>query len=178
MLSRICLAWSRFALSAWVGAAVLFVINGVAQVTFPGFESIVRDQMTLIRFPNYYICGFSLVGSSLLALLVISALKRGACPAALKCGCTRTPVLLTLLALIVMGIDYLWVYLPLAAMITPPGSPRTPQFITLHKASMYINLVHVGLSLAAAWILCWPGTSDVLRQQTSPAPEGISSAGA
>lgn len=156
MLSRICLAWSRFALCAWVGAAVLFVINGVAQVTFPGFESIVRDQMTLIRFPNYYGFGFFLVGSSLLSLLLISAMKRGACPAASPCGCTRIPILLTLLAVILMGVDYVSVYLPLASLITPPGSPRTPQFITLHKASMYINLAHVGLSLLAAWILCWP----------------------
>ncbi|MCA9079640.1 MAG: hypothetical protein KDA58_03735 [Planctomycetaceae bacterium] len=157
MFTRLLIAWSRFALCAWVGAAALFVITGVKEVTSPAFESVVRDQLVLLRFPPYYVVGFALVGSALLALLLLSGVRHGtACSANSGCGCTRVPVFVTLACLAVMIADYVWVYSPLEAMITPPGSPRTAQFVTLHKASMYINMVHVGLALWAAWWLSMP----------------------
>ena len=50
-MSRLALLVARFASSAWVGAAVLFVINGVQQATSGQFESMTTDQLVLLRFP-------------------------------------------------------------------------------------------------------------------------------
>jgi len=61
-MSRVPLMLARFLLSAWFGAATLFVIIGVREVRFVGFDSAMRDQLVLLRFPAYYACGFTLLG--------------------------------------------------------------------------------------------------------------------
>lgn len=171
VLLRLLICWSRFALSAWIGAAALFVVVGIREVTFPGFESPIRDQLVLLRFPAYYVCGAVLLGSTLLALMLSSLLKKtGSCSLASPCGCTRLPIILTLTALTLMAVDFVWIYSPLESLITPPGSPRTPQFITLHQASMYINLAHVGIAALAAFRLCWPVESGTVKAGSSPGP--------
>ena len=58
VMSRAALTLARLLLSAWFGAAVLFVVIGVREVTHPGFDSMVRDQLAVLRFPAYYVCGF------------------------------------------------------------------------------------------------------------------------
>ena len=147
-MSRFALTIARFAASAWVGAAVLFVINGVQQTTSGQFESMITDQLVLLRFPAYYVMGFVLIGAALMGSAVsgeaFSFRRRG--------------VLLGLfgLALVVMLLDYLVVYLPLAEMITPPGQPRPQGFQTLHHWSKIINSTDVGLVLVGAAILSWP----------------------
>ncbi len=147
-MSRFALTIARFAASAWVGAAVLFVINGVQQATSGQFESMTTDQLVLLRFPAYYLMGFVLVGAAFLGSAVseeaVSFRRRG--------------VLLVLfgLALGVMLFDYLVVYRPLAEMITPPGQPRPQGFQTLHHWSKLINSADVGLVLVGAIMLCWP----------------------
>jgi hypothetical protein len=50
-MSRCALLFARFLLAAWFGAATLFVIIGVREVSYPGFESAIRDQLVLLRFP-------------------------------------------------------------------------------------------------------------------------------
>ncbi|MEZ5939974.1 MAG: hypothetical protein R3C18_01195 [Planctomycetaceae bacterium] len=158
MITRFLITWSRFAFSSWVGAAILFVVVGIREITFEGFESPIRDQLVLLRFPAYYAFGFALVGSGLVSLLLATFLGESnkSCSALKSCGCMRLPIIVALLTLIIMVVDYMWIYLPLESLITPPGSPRTPQFISLHKASMYINMVHVGLAMVVAWRLNWP----------------------
>ena len=147
-MSRFALTIARFAASAWVGAAVLFVINGVQQATSGKFESMTTDQLVLLRFPAYYVMGFVLVGAAFLGSAVsgefVSFRRRG--------------VILALfgLALVVMLIDYRVVYLPLAEMITPPGQARPQGFQTLHHWSKLINSVDVGLVLLGSVMLCWP----------------------
>lgn len=155
---RSLFAWSRFAFSSWVGAALLFVVTGVLEVTHTGFESVTRDQLVLLRFPAYYAFAFALIGSGLMTLLLAAWLgdSKSDCSRVSPCGCTRFPIIVAMATLILIGIDYVTIYLPLAALITPPGTPRTPQFITLHKSSMYINMVHVGLAAIVAARLCWP----------------------
>ncbi len=59
--------------------------------------------------------------------------------------------------LILMAGDFLAVYRPIAEMITPPGRVHVSQFRDYHRASVWLNVGHVGLCAAAAVLLCWPG---------------------
>ena len=148
-MSRLALLIARFAASAWVGAAVLFVINGVQQATSGKIDSTTTDQLVALRFPAYYVLGFSLVGAAWVGSAFsgeqLSFRRRGAVLGLLG------------LALGVMLFDYLVVYLPLAEMITPPGKPRPQGFQTLHHWSKIINSVDVGLVLLGALLVNWPG---------------------
>ncbi|MCA9029723.1 MAG: hypothetical protein KDA69_08020 [Planctomycetaceae bacterium] len=158
MITRFLITWSRFAFSSWVGAAVLFVVVAVREVELGGFESPIRDQLALLRFPPYYAFGFTLVGSGLASLLLATFLGESnkSCSALKSCGCMRFPIFVALATIALIGVDYVWVYLPLESLITPPGSPKSPEFMSLHKASKYINMVHVGLAMVVAWRLNWP----------------------
>ena len=146
-MSRCALLFARFLLSAWFGAATLFVIIGVREVTHQGFESAVRDQLVLLRFPLYYACGFALLGGATVSLVLVLSwgLRRPATYAA----CALTAVALGLLAY-----DYPCVYSPLARMITPPGQVRPAEFRPLHVWSETINGIQLGCVLAAAIAVC------------------------
>jgi hypothetical protein len=171
MFSRLLVLWSRFAFSGWVMAAALFVVTGVREVTHAGFDSLVRDQLVTLRFPAYYAFGFTLVGSGLAAMILGYWLTKSTTGCNQQgCGCIRWPAFLGLAALCLMSVDYVWVYLPLEEMITPPGKPRTPDFIALHKWSMYGNLVHVGLALLTAWCLCWPSAQTASKPHSPGSP--------
>lgn len=147
-MSRLALMLVRLTASAWIGAAVLFVINGVSQVTSGKFESITTDQLVLLRFPAYYLMGFALVGTAFV----------GAALSGEQLSFRRRGTLLGLFgtAIVVMIFDYLVVYLPLAAMIDPPGKPRPAEFQTLHHWSMRVNTLHIALVLMGALIANWP----------------------
>ncbi len=147
-MSRLALTVVRFASAAWVGAAVLFVVNAVQMTISRKFESIVLDQLALLRFPTFYVVGFVLVG----AAFVSSALTGG------TISLRRRGVLLGLfgLALVVMLFDYLVIYLPLAKMINPPGQPRPEQFRMLHRWSEITNLGGLLLVLLGAGLASWP----------------------
>jgi len=155
VIPRICLTIARFALAAWVGAAVLFVINGVRQVTFPGFDSPTKDQLALIRFPAYYVFGFALVSA---ATVCLWAIVRSNLLGRLR---RWIAALLTTAALALMVCDYMAIYRPLEAMISRPGGVRPANFVTMHDSSKRINSLHVGLCLGAAIILCWPRPHSV-----------------
>ena len=150
-MSRFALTIARFASAAWVGAAVLFVINGVQQTTSGKFESMTTDQLVVLRFPAYYVMGFVLVGAGFIGSALtgeaISFRRRGGL------------LVLFGLALVTMLFDYLVVYLPLAEMITPPGKARPQGFQTLHRWSMIINSIDLGLVLLGALVACWPRRS-------------------
>lgn len=147
-MSRFCLCLARILLAAWVGAAVLFVINGISLVG--QFPSDVFDHLLAIRFPNYYRFGFVAVGTGLAALVC----------SLFRCPLSRLRVLIAILlvgvALGVMIYDYQHIYRPLEAMISPPGQARPMEFAPLHARSKYVNSVHVGLCLLASIALCWP----------------------
>ena len=151
-MSRLALTIVRFASAAWVGAAVLFVINGVQQVKSQKFESMVTDQLVLLRFPAYYVMGFSLVGAAFIGTAVSGD----------GISFRRRATLLGLfgLALVLMLFDYLVVYLPLEAMIDPPGQARPQGFQTLHHWSMRINSADLVVMLLGSLIACWPTNSD------------------
>lgn len=147
-MSRLALTVTRFASAAWVGAAVLFVINGVQQTTSGKFESMTTDQLVLLRFPAYYLMGFILIGLSLLGSAFSGAEVS-----------PRQRRMLTVLfgiTLVIMLFDYLVIYLPLAEMITPPGKARPQGFQTLHQWSMRINSFDLCLVLMGSLTACWP----------------------
>ena len=142
LMTRLSLAIARFCIAAWIGAAVLFVIVGVREVTVPEFTSEVKDQLVTLRFPAYYITGATLVGLALAASVASSAIR--------TTWGWRIALAMLLLAGGLMAADYVWIYSPLAAMVTPPGQARTMAFVTLHHWSMRINTAHLVACLIAA----------------------------
>jgi len=146
-MTRAALLTARFLLSAWFGAAALFVIIGVREIRFPGFDSAVRDQLVLLRFPAFYVCGFATLACAMLSLVLVLCwgLRRPA---------TWSATALTAISLGLMTYDYPCVYLPLAHMVTPPGQVRPSGFQRLHRWSELVNGVELGCVLAAALMLC------------------------
>lgn len=141
----------RLTLAAWVGAATLFVVTGIREVTSAGphvNNSVVKDELVGIRFPAYYAFGFALVGVSLLCTFGL--------PASISLKRRRWIMALLAAALLLMIADYFWIYEPLLEMITPPGKARSMEFVSYHEASKYINAVDVGLCLVAAVLVCRP----------------------
>lgn len=155
MAYRVAFGLLRVVLPAWVGAAVLFAINGSAEQAHSyqidvGIERVIKDQLALLRFPAYYAFGFTCVGLSI-ALSVVSLLgpsnprKRIAVALAL---------LLVVLSLMLW--DYHFVYGPMFDMLDPTGVEKSAAWKRLHAMSMITNLIHVSLCLAAAIVLSWP----------------------
>jgi hypothetical protein len=138
-VKHVAIAWARFATSAWVGAATLFVITSVMEVTDPRLESTVRDILVAVRFPAFYATGAVLLGTAWLATLV---------------GRRWFSAVLLAVTLGLMAADYVAVYQPLVELVTPPGRPRTEAFQSYHRWSEGLNGVELLLSLVAALTLC------------------------
>ncbi len=138
-------------LSAWIGAAILFVITSIAEQTSPEFESMVRDQLATIRFPLYYQFGFA---CHALALILGVFINTGA-PPELK---RRSKIVVALIALsfVLICLDFNYVYQPLQDSITPPGQVRTQEFVRLHNLSRRANEFHLMVMLTAAVIASIP----------------------
>jgi hypothetical protein len=149
-MRKACLLLARFCLSAWVGAATLFVVNGIQQVRVREFDSAVKDRLALARFPAYYLFGFALVG---LSLACLAALWRSSVPAR---GRLVLATLLVATSLGIMACDYVLVYKPLERMVTSPRGAKPAEFVALHQRSKQVNSLHVGLCLLAAGVVCWP----------------------
>ena len=139
---------ARFALSAWIGAAALFVVTSIAEQRSPTFGSAEKNVLAALRFPAYYSFGFVLVGLGLVAG-AIGVDRKSRCRSWLMIvGCLT-------LALILMLVDYLAIYSPLYAIVTDPSGVRDARFIELHRLSEQINTVDVTLCLIAALTACW-----------------------
>ncbi|MFV0442232.1 MAG: hypothetical protein ACK5Q5_01530 [Planctomycetaceae bacterium] len=156
-MSRALLTICRFCLSAWIGAAALFVINGIRLVTDPAFDTIIRNRQALLRFPPYYLTGFVLVTLGLLTLLVS---RRSP---SLSGWRWLLSVVLVTAALLVMTADYLWVYLPMEAMVNPPDQPRPAEFVSYHEWSTRLNVLHIGLAFIGAILVSIPGRAESAR---------------
>lgn len=148
-MQRWALFTARFAITAWVGAAVLFVVVGISEVVHAGFDSTIRDQLVLIRFPWFYRFGFTLVLVGLCGTMAAST-------ANLTARGKKLAASLLILALLLMALDYFGVYQPLTNMITPPGKTRPPEFTIYHRMSMWVNLAQLLCCLMAAGLLNWP----------------------
>jgi hypothetical protein len=148
LLNACCLTLQRLSLSVWVGAAILFVITSVAEQVAPQFTPVIRDQLATIRFPWYYRMCAMCLGLGFAASLGVVVTTRGP-----RRGAALILVLVLTSVVIVM-LDYHSVYRPLLSEITPPGKPRSPEFVVLHERSRRINVVHVGLAAVAATLAC------------------------
>ncbi len=148
-MQRLCLTIARFALSAWIGAAALFVVTSIAEQRSTAFGSDVKNTLATLRFPAYYAFGFTLVGLSLVAGAI--GLDRRS-----RHRGWLTIVGSLTVALILMVVDYVAIYSPLYAIVTDPSGARDARFLELHRWSERINTVDVSLCLIAALVACWP----------------------
>lgn len=148
-MQRLCLSLARFALSAWIGAAALFVVTSISEQRSTAFGSDVKNILAALRFPAYYWFGFSLVGVGLLGGVIGVDRHR---------QCRRWWVIVgsLLLALVLMVVDYVAIYSPLFAIVTDPSGVRDAWFLELHRWSEQINTLDVSLCLIAAIAVCWP----------------------
>lgn len=155
-MPRAALFLARFCSSAWIGAATLFVVVGILEVTRGGLDSTTKDILVAIRFPPFYVTGAILVGLAWI----------GACLADFQPELPRRRRAFAILALLtvleLMFVDYVWIYSPLAAMVIPPGQAKPSVFVAYHEASKYINLAGLIFAWIAAIALNWPsrGNSD------------------
>lgn len=151
---RAALFLARFCTSAWIGAATLFVIVGVLEVTSGGFDAATKDSLVGIRFPPFYRAEATLIGLA----------WAGACLAEfhpeLPSRRRALAILCLLAVLALMVIDYRWIYTPLIGMVTPPGQPKASAFVHYHQASKYINLLGLSFTFIAAVALNWPAKRD------------------
>ena len=151
----------RFSLCAWVGAATLFVVTGVREVTMTDFDAATKNMLAATRFPAYYAFGFTLVavaGISALGLILVDNQVR-----------RRKIVLLALsvFALVVMLLDHQFIYKPLEIMMLEPEGRLDPEFFTYHQWSKYINCVSVGACLVASFLAAFPIKVSTSIESTS-----------
>ncbi|MEI8018778.1 MAG: hypothetical protein WCH39_11315 [Schlesneria sp.] len=151
-LARLGLFLARFCLSAWIGAASLFVIVGVTEVTRGNFDLKTKDVLVALRFPAFYLCGVTLVSLGLLGAWVAG--NSDLFPRKRRI----TTLVLLAIVLAVIAVDYATIYLPLLQMVTPPGQPKSDRFVTYHTASKWINLTGLVFCMIAAVLVNWPAS--------------------
>ncbi len=148
-MQRLCLTIARFALSAWIGAAALFVVTSITEQRSTAFGSEVKNVLAALRFPAYYGFGFVLVGLGLVGGRMGIDRRHNRRRWWVLVGCL-------VLALLLMSIDYFAIYSPLFAIVTDPSGVRDARFLQLHRWSEQINTVDVTLCAIAAIAACWP----------------------
>jgi len=150
----------RFSLCAWVGAATLFVVTGVREVTMTDFDAVTKNVLAATRFPAYYAFGFTLVvvsASSALGLILINKEARRRKIAVLS---------LSVFSLVVMYLDHQFIYQPLEIMMLEPEGRMDPEFFTYHQWSKYINCISVGACLIASFVSACPARSSAVSNST------------
>ena len=146
----------RLSLCAWVGAATLFVVTGVREVTMTDFDAATKNMLAATRFPAYYAFGFTLI--------VVSAISAFGLILTSKEARRRKNVVLALavFSLIVMWLDHQFIYQPLEIMMLEPEGRLDPEFFTYHQWSKYINCVSVGACLIASLVSACPVTAPAV----------------
>jgi hypothetical protein len=140
---------ARFCSAAWIGAATLFVIVGVSEVS-GGFDSTTKDQLVALRFPAFYVCGTVLLGLGWLGTWLSG-------PSTLLPSRRRSIAMIAFAMILgLMAIDYVFIYLPLIGMVTPPGQVKPSGFANYHQASKYINLVELVFCVLIVVMTTWP----------------------
>lgn len=145
-MTRLLWILLRFSLSAWVGAATLFVVTGIREVTTTTFDAAIKNQLAALRFPAYYLFGFTLVSLGTAASGILCASQP---------DCRRRLGFITglcVIALITMTFDYFRIYLPLERLMLEPEARISPEFWQLHQWSKYINFIDLTFVLVAAML--------------------------
>jgi len=146
--ATLLLVW-RLCTAGWSGAASLFVLITVQEILSAKFESIVLDQLVLIRFPLYYAFSLSMLG--------LAAVSAGLyCVLIDRSWRCLTCAALSATAFLVLTGDYLLVYSQLVEMLTPLGSPRPHTFPFYHQLTEALNGIALLLNLAATIMVCLP----------------------
>ena len=144
------LAVSRVCISAWVGAASLFVVTSVREVTAPQFDSATRSVLATLRFPAYYAFAFGLVGMALVTALIAPSYVSG------RKRRMHLYQALLVLALAAIAADYAFIYPSLAQMTSLAEAARPANFQDYHSASVYVNGAQLACCLLASFVVCWP----------------------
>ncbi len=163
-MQRICLTIARFALSAWIGAAALFVVASIAEQRSTTFGSDVKNVLAALRFPAYYGFGFVLVGLGFVGGAMGIDRHQSRRRWCVLVGCLVP-------ALVLMIVDYFAIYSPLHAIVTDPSGVRDARFQQLHQWSEQINTIDVTLCAIAAIAVCWPEKRPQPLTQASPATQ-------
>lgn len=146
----VCLTLSRLALAGWTLAAVLFVVTTVQEVSSPEIEAATKAHLTDMRFPAYYSFGFSLLTTGFVTAIFGCQLP----------GIARirkvAVISLSGAGLLLMGVDYFWIFDPLREMSADPLAARPAEFVTYHQYSMYLNGLGILVIALAATTLSWP----------------------
>ena len=151
----------RFSLCAWVGAATLFVVTGVREVTMTDFDAATKNVLAVTRFPAYYAFGFTLVVVSAISAFSLILINK-------ETRCRKIVVLsLLVFSLVVMYLDHLFIYQPLEIMMLEPEGRLDPEFFTYHRWSKYINCISVGVCLIASFVSACPARSSAVSNSTS-----------
>lgn len=150
----------RFSLCAWVGAATLFVVTGVREVTMTDFDAATKNVLAVTRFPAYYAFGFTLVVVSAISAFSLILINK-------ETRCRKIVVLsLSVFSLVVMYLDHLFIYQPLEIMMLEPEGRLDPEFFTYHQWSKYINCISVGVCLIASFVSACPARSSAVSNST------------
>lgn len=149
LVSRLALLLARFTTSAWIGAASLFVVVSILEVTNSGFDATTKDTLVALRFPMFYLFGVGLILAGWLGTLVAGSRE-------LSLVRRRAVLLLLAMVLLLMFVDYLWIYQPLLQLVEPPGQTKPPSFARYHDASKKINLIGLSVCSVAVLLLNWP----------------------
>ena len=96
-------------------------------------------------------------------MILVGTAFLGTCLAAkhpeLSCRRRKLALSCLLTVLVVMALDYQFVYRPLLAMVTPPGIEKTSAFKQYHDMSKYVNMFGLLLCLVASVALNWPSSA-------------------
>lgn len=149
---------ARFCIAAWIGAATLFVVVGVREVTRGGFDVATRDTLVAIRFPAFYLFGFALVGAGWLGTILAGH------SAQFPRGRRLVSLILLSCVLVLMAVDYFTIYQPLLQMVTPPGQAKPSTFVTYHQASKWINFGELALCLVVTMLINIPAGAPFIRR--------------
>lgn len=141
---------ARLSLTAWVGAAVFFVVVAIRPIRAPEFDTPHRALLASLLFPGYYAFGFTLLGLGGISTVVARPHRwiwQIACVA---------------LALGLATVDWFLIYGPLAEMTHKQWTEQaaaSASFRDYHIASMVINGIGLLFSLGAAVLSCLPSES-------------------
>lgn len=161
-MTRLLWILLRFSLCAWIGAAALFVVTGIREVTSDLFEPATKNQLAALRFPAFYVFGFTLVGIGTVASGILSLNRDD-----FRKRVVTIFVLSTIVLAIMVG-DYFWIYTPLDELMAQPDARSNPDFAKYHALSKWINFASLSLCAFAAML------SVADRQPSTPASIGTS----
>jgi len=156
VIAAFLLGLSRLLSSMWCGGAILFVLVTVREILSGKLESMVLDQVVLLRFPIYYAFAFGLLIPATVATVLWWAITPGK-------WTKRLCLAAALLGIGLLTFDYFQVYSSLREMLLPLGSARPHSFRQYHRWTEQLN---------TAVLVCFLTVAVV--QSTLPARENKS----